>query len=210
MTDNASDQMSISPSSNRRSRSRSPRCQKPQDSDSDDMFVKTPEIKKDPGQIRLGGELEDSKGYYVPQVGEILLDAEVGQRYRINTIKGKGVFSCVVEVQNLETEEKSAIKVLRNNDIMLKSGEKEVKILRRLNSNDPHDRRHIVKLQGSFFFQGHLCIKFEALGMNLREVLLKYGNNAGLSLAAVKSFAKQGFIALYHIRNQQIIHADSN
>lgn len=209
MIGDTSDQMSISPKSRSRSRSRSPIHKKRfSSSSSDDMFVKTPEIQKNHGQIRLGGELEDTKGYYIPQVGEILLD--LSQRYKILAVKGKGVYSCVVEVQSLENGEKSAVKVLRNNEVMLKSGEKEVKILQKLHEKDPNDRRHIIKLQGSFTFQGHFCAKFELLGMNLREVLSKYGNNTGLSLAAVKSFARQGFIALFHIKSEQILHCDSN
>ena len=132
MGENDSDRMSISPRASIRSRSRSPIINKIRsisNSSSDDMFIKTPEIKKDPGQIRLGGDVEDNKGYYVPQVGEVLLDMDNRNRYKINTVKGKGVFSCVVEVQSMDTDEKSAIKVLRNNEVMLKSGEKEIKVL---------------------------------------------------------------------------------
>jgi serine/threonine-protein kinase PRP4 len=220
-----STEMSISPASqtNKRSRSRSPvksiedkDNKSPEwkknnsESDSDDMFTKTPEAKVERIQIRLGGEVEDTKGYYIPQVGEVLLDTQNRNRYKIISIKGKGVYSCVVEVQNMDSGEKSAIKVLRNNEIMLKSGEKEIKILEKLNLSDLNDRRNIIRLQGHFIFQGHLCIKFEPMGMNLRELITKYGSNTGLSLEAVRSFARQGFIGLYHLRSQKIIHSDSN
>lgn len=232
MSDSESEEMSISPRSVR-SRSRSPVVQKsiPESSSpettnskvpekpsmedldsesSDDMFIKTPEAIQEKVQIRVGGETEDTKGYYVPQVGELLFDASKSTRYKIVSVKGKGVFSCVIEVQNMETSERHAIKVLRNNDIMLKSGEKEIRIVTKLNNSDPNDRRHILRCQGSFFYQNHLCIKFEALGMNLRELITRYGSDDGLSLEAVKSFARQGFIALYHLRNEKIIHTDSN
>ena len=46
--------------------------------------------------------------------------------------------------------------------------------------------------------------------MNLRELLNRFGNDKGLSIEGVKSFARQGFIALYYLRLQKIIHADSN
>ena len=204
-------EMSISPKSKTiRSRSRSPIPSRKPSSSSDDMFIKTPQAKKDQVQIRLGGETEDTKGYYIPQVGEILLDTQKGCRYKINSVKGKGVFSCVVEVSNLDNNEKSAIKVLRNNDVMRKSGEKEIKILTKLNQSDPNDRRNIIRIQDFFNYQGHLCIKFENLAMNLRDLLNRFGATTGLSLEAVKSFARQGFVSLYHLKSQKIIHADSN
>lgn len=211
-----SDSMSISPQPDnpqapvprKRSRSRSP--VKQDSSDSDDMFVKTPEIDNEKIQIRVGGETQDQSGYYVPQVGEVLIDSENAVRYKILSIRGKGVFSCVVEVLCLENSQKFALKVLRNNEAMQKSGEKEVKVLQKLNSSDPSDRRHIIRIFGSFFFQGHLCIKFELLHMSLRDVLNKFGSENGLSLEAVRSFAKQGFIALFHLRSNKLIHTDSN
>jgi serine/threonine protein kinase len=43
--------------------------------------------------------------------------------------------------------------------------------------------------------------------MNLREVLKKFGG-IGLSIVAVRSFAKQMFIALHHLRQCGILHAD--
>jgi serine/threonine-protein kinase PRP4 len=176
------------------------------------MFSKTP-VPLDTstsGQVRIGGELEDTSGYYIPQVGELILDPTRSLRFRILSIRGKGVYSCVVEVQCLETREHFALKVLRNNEIMAKSGEKERKVLEKLNSADPNDRRHIIRLFGSFIHQGHLCLQYELMGLSLREVLQKYGSENGLSLEAVKSFARQGFIALYHLRTHKMIHSDSN
>ena len=220
--DSNSDSMSISPqpfdhqtppSPRKRSRSRSPIKEEPIDSNSvysDDMFVKTPEVDNEKTQIRVGGETQDTSGYYIPQVGEVLIDNEDEMRYKIASIRGKGVFSCVVEVQNLETGQKYALKVLRNNDIMQKSGEKEIKVLQKLNNSDPNDRRHIIQSFGSFFFQGHLCLKFELMGMSLRDVLNKFGAENGLSLEAVKSFSKQGFIALFHLKSNKLMHTDSN
>ena len=44
--------------------------------------------------------------------------------------------------------------------------------------------------------------------MNLREVLKKYGNNVGLHVKAVRSYAKQMLLALRLLRKCGIIHAD--
>jgi serine/threonine-protein kinase PRP4 len=44
--------------------------------------------------------------------------------------------------------------------------------------------------------------------MNLRDVVKKYGKDVGITLTAVKIYAKQLFVALKHLRNHKIIHAD--
>jgi hypothetical protein len=177
---------------------------------SDDMFIKTPEPAETTGQVRIGGELEDASGYYVPQVGEVILDNETNSRLKILSIRGKGVFSCVVEVENLENSSKLALKLLRSSEMMQKSGEKERKVLKKLNTSDPFDHRHIIRLFGSFIYSGHLCLKYELMFMSLREVLQKFGNPNGLSLKAVQSFSRQGFLALHHLKLHKMIHSDSN
>lgn len=44
--------------------------------------------------------------------------------------------------------------------------------------------------------------------MNLRELLKKYGNNVGLHLNAVRSYARQLLSALKLLKKCNIIHAD--
>jgi serine/threonine-protein kinase PRP4 len=44
--------------------------------------------------------------------------------------------------------------------------------------------------------------------MNLREVVKRYGRDVGLNLRAVRAYAQQMFIALNHLRKNNIMHAD--
>lgn len=44
--------------------------------------------------------------------------------------------------------------------------------------------------------------------MNLRELLKKYGNNVGLHMKAVRSYAQQLLLALKLLKKCNIIHAD--
>lgn len=44
--------------------------------------------------------------------------------------------------------------------------------------------------------------------MNLRELLKKYGNNVGLHLKAVRSYAQQLLLALKLLKKCNILHAD--
>lgn len=99
------------------------------------------------------------------------------------------------------------IKVIRSNDIMLKSGLKEVQFLKQLSDSDPMQRCHIVRLYATFIHRGHICLVFEPLYLDLRRVIRKYGG-IGLSLDAVRTYSFQMMLALRHLRNCSIIHGD--
>lgn len=81
-------------------------------------------------------------------------------------------------------------------------------ILKKLAGADPENRRHCVRLLSSFVYRNHLCLVFESLHMNLREILKKFGRNIGINLNAVRAYAKQLFIALKHLRNCGVLHCD--
>lgn len=89
-----------------------------------------------------------------------------------------------------------------------KAGMEELVILKKLAGADPEDKRHCVRFISSFKYRNHLCLVFESLHMNLREVLKKFGRNIGLKLTAVRAYAKQLFIALKHLRNCGVLHCD--
>lgn len=90
-----------------------------------------------------------------------------------------------------------------------KAGMKELAILRQLHDADPKGVRHIVQLERHFEHKSHLCIVFEHLSLNLREVLKKSGiRDVGISLQAVRAYAHQIFLGLDHLKRCKIIHAD--
>ncbi|KAJ6828106.1 serine/threonine-protein kinase prpf4B isoform X1 [Iris pallida] len=150
---------------------------------------------------------DDAEGYYSYRFGEVL-----DGRYEVIAAHGKGVFSTVVRAKDLKSgkgdPEEVAIKIIRNNDTMYKECLKELIILKKLGGADPEDKRHCVRFLSSFKYRNHLCLVFESLHMNLRAVLKKFGRNIGLSLAAVRAYAMQLFIALKHLRNCGILHCD--
>ncbi|KAF3767186.1 kinase-like protein [Cryphonectria parasitica EP155] len=154
---------------------------------------------------KAGGILEDDDkdGYYKLRPSEI-----VNGRYQIQSSLGKGMFSGVARATDITTRKLVAIKIMRNNDALKKGGFTEIAILQKLNSADPDNRKHIVKFERSFEHKGHLCMAFENLSLNLREVLKKFGNNVGINLVATKAYAHQIFLALGHMRKCSIIHAD--
>jgi serine/threonine-protein kinase PRP4 len=60
----------------------------------------------------------------------------------------------------------------------------------------------------SFEHAGHLCLVFEPMGSNLREVVKKVGGGLGINIDAVRSFSRQLFTALNHLLKCEILHAD--
>ena len=122
---------------------------------------------------------------------------------------GQGVFSNVVRSRDaVRGNREVAIKIIRNNEIMHKTGLKELEILKRLNDADPEDKFHCLRLYRHFFHKKHLCLAFESLSMNLREVLKKYGKHVGINLMAVRSYTAQLLMALKLMRKCNIVHAD--
>ncbi|CAD5231254.1 unnamed protein product [Bursaphelenchus xylophilus] len=147
---------------------------------------------------------DDEEGYYRVRVGEV-----IDNRYRVYGYTGSGVFGNVVRATDIRKKDrKVAIKIIRNNEIMRKTGMRELETLRKLNETDREDKFHCLRLYRSFNHHNHICLVFESLSMNLRELLKKYGNNVGLHMKAVRSYAQQLLMALKLLKKCSILHAD--
>ncbi|XP_021911478.1 serine/threonine-protein kinase prp4-like, partial [Carica papaya] len=192
-----------------------PKSERSDDMFCDDIFGESPAGVRKLGKgdglpiVRSGlhDNWDDAEGYYSYRFGE-LLDG----RYEVAAAHGKGVFSTVVRAKDLKAAngepDEVAIKIIRNNETMHKAGQSEVQILKKLAGADPENKRHCVRFLSSFKYRNHLCLVFESLHMNLREVLKKFGRNIGLKLTAVRAYAKQLFIALKHLKNCGVLHCD--
>lgn len=145
----------------------------------------------------------DKDGYYKLRIGEVL-----NGRYQVQTTLGRGMFSGVVRAVDITNNQPVAIKMMRNNDALRKGGFTEIAILQKINESDPEGRKHMVRFWRHFDHKGHLCMVFESLSLNLREVLKKFGNNVGINLNATRAYAHQIFIALAHMRKCGVVHAD--
>ncbi|KAJ1826260.1 U4/U6 small nuclear ribonucleoprotein prp4 [Coemansia sp. RSA 2599] len=147
---------------------------------------------------------DDPDGYYRMIVGE-LLDG----RYLVQSLLGQGVFSSVIKAVDKKNEDAPvAIKIIRQSEMMHKAGLKEQRILERLQTADPEGKMHVVRLLGSFVHRGHLCLCFELMSLNLREIVRKYGRNSGLSLQAVRIYGSQLLLALDLLRRCEVVHGD--
>ncbi|KAH6616556.1 dual specificity protein kinase-like protein pom1 [Boeremia exigua] len=153
---------------------------------------------------------DDPEGYYKIINNELVN----GGHYRMIKTLGRGVFANVAQAEEVSAgsnEERGrlvAIKMIRRNELMRKASQKEMDFLQKVNEADPHDKRHIVRLLGSFDHKGHLCIIFEHMSKNLRDLLKEETNGHGLALSAVRTYARQMFLGLQHLQNCQVIHLD--
>ena len=150
---------------------------------------------------------DDPDGYY-KLISNELVD---GGRYRIIKGLGRGVFANVAQAEEISGDANPrivAIKMIRRNDLMRRASQKEVDFLRKVNEADPQDKRHIIRLLGSFDHKGHLCIVFEHMSKNLRDLLKEETNGHGLTLSAVRIYARQMFLGLQHLQDCQVIHLD--
>jgi serine/threonine-protein kinase PRP4 len=139
----------------------------------------------------------------------VRIGEEMDGRYHIYGYTGQGVFSNVVRGRDSERmNQEVAVKIIRSNDMMHKSGLQELEILRKLNEADPDDRFHVVRLFRHFYYRNHLCLVFESLNMNLREVLKKYGRSVGLHIKAVRAYTQQLFMALKLMKRCKVLHSD--
>ncbi|OCH86177.1 kinase-like protein [Obba rivulosa] len=123
------------------------------------------------------------------------------------------MFAIVVRARVLQGEpgevgKEVAIKIVRCQESMYKAGMKEAQILNKLREADPEDKKHIVRLERTFEHRGHLCLVFESLSMNLRDVVKRFGKDVGLNIKAVRAYAHQLFLAMGLLRKCNIMHAD--
>ncbi|KAF7725941.1 hypothetical protein EC973_009178 [Apophysomyces ossiformis] len=132
----------------------------------------------------------------------------LNNRYHTLANLGRGVFSSVVKARDLETNEEVAIKMIRNNETMYKAGLRELNFLKKLMEADPENKKHVIRLQRHFEHRNHLCLVFESLSMNLRDVLKKYGKDVGINIKAVRIYAQQLFLSLSLLKKCNILHAD--
>lgn len=153
----------------------------------------------------IADEGDDSSGYYNVKVGETLHN----NRFIVKKILGQGVFSNVIHAQDRSRSNMDvAIKILRNNDLMYKTGVKEMSILKLINDTDPDNKYHCVRFLSNFMHRGHLCMVLESMSVDLRYILKKYGKHNGINMVALLSYSRQLLLALKLLKRIGIIHAD--
>ncbi|TIB82456.1 kinase-like protein [Wallemia mellicola] len=188
------------------------RSDTPDDDNEDDMFALSNEHltkkQKTTHNTTAGFTADgatDPEGYYATTLGEKLDNG----RYLVFAMLGSGMFSTVVRVKDSKADDKEyAVKIIRSQESMYKAAQKEITLLERLKELDEDDKKHVIRLERTFEHRGHLCIVFENLSMNLREILKKFGANVGINIKAVRAYAHQMLLALSLLKKANLMHAD--
>ncbi|XP_038586225.1 homeodomain-interacting protein kinase 1-like [Micropterus salmoides] len=140
----------------------------------------------------------DTSGASVPltapeiQAGQTLFGSSSG--YSILEFIGEGCFGKVAKCQNLATNERVAVKILKSDTDFIQDTEKEVSMLEIISVLNP-DHINVVKFFERFEHMGQTCLAFEMLDRNLYE-LLQERDWKPLSLKEIRPISKQVCIIL--------------
>jgi serine/threonine-protein kinase PRP4 len=181
-----------------------------------DMFAETPTgndaaAKRAASSATANGlqdNWDDTEGYYRAQGGEVI--SKEGRAYEVTDSLplGRGVFSTVMRAIRVDSGRPVALKIIRNNETMARAAQLEMTVLRKIAETDTEDKKHCIRMLDTFEHREHTIMVFEAMDMNLRQVLRKYGRNVGIHTEGVQVYAKQMALALKHLRNNGVLHAD--
>eukprot|EP00127_Corallochytrium_limacisporum_P007176 Clim_evm49s243 gene=Clim_evmTU49s243 len=147
-----------------------------------------------------------AEGFCDAREGDLIAD-----RYKVVETLGKGVFGAVYRVNDIKGSSESeelAVKIMRQGTSYRRTGERECKILEKLRDADEEGKSGCLRIYGQCEHQGHLCLIFELLGQDLRQLLREMGLSKGISLAAVRLYARQIFRALRLLHSCGFVHAD--
>ena len=135
---------------------------------------------------------------------EVLYSAT--SRYQVLEYLGKGTFGQVVKCWKQETSELVAVKILKNHASYARQGQVEVNILSRLGNENP-DAFNFVRAHDCFQHNGHTCLVFEMLQLNLYD-FLKQSKFQPMPLKHIRPILLQVLTTLLKLKSLRIIHAD--
>jgi len=145
---------------------------------------------------------DDDRGDYVWNLHD-----QVGFRYEILGVLGKGSFGQVLKCFDWKLNQLTALKIIRNKKRFHQQALVEVKLLQQLKQRDTDGSAAVVHVTDHFYFRSHMCITFEMLSINLYE-FIKNNKFQGLSLSLVRRIAVQLLHSLKFLKKQNIIHCD--
>ncbi|KAK0148321.1 Homeodomain-interacting protein kinase 1 [Merluccius polli] len=108
----------------------------------------------------------DGKDFSVSR-GDLMSTAS--SSYWVEGFLGEGAYGKVARCLKTATNERVAVKIIKNHPVLISTAIKEIAILRQLQVLDP-DRCGIVRWMGAFVHCPHICLEFELLAKSLLDV----------------------------------------
>lgn len=137
---------------------------------------------------------------------QIFKGSTLGRCHTVEAFLGEGGFGFVTKCRNTETGRTEAVKVNKNHPEVVCQAKLEISILKRLRCLDP-DTCNIVRWNGFFFDQEHICLNFELLDQSLRDYMADR-NYQGLSIRELSPVVHHLAISPSHLRLMGIVHVD--
>lgn len=152
--------------------------------------------------------VDDKDGHYIVREGEWISDPRGGeQRYKILSQLGQGTFGKVVECYDRQMKRYVAIKVIRAIQKYRDASQIEIRVLKTLSENDPHNENKCIHLLDTFSYRNHVCIVSELLGKSVFD-FLKDNQFNPFPPAHIWSFAQQLLKSVAFLHRLNLVHTD--
>lgn len=140
------------------------------------------------------------------QAGDIMGD------YKVTCQIGDGTSARVFDALDLRNDRRVCLKVVENDKDYFDQGLNEAKLLHYVNSRDPRNRAHVLRLFDFFYFREHLVLVTELLDHNLYDWSEHVRDSPSLptyfTLPRVQAIARQVLTACAHLHEHGVIHHD--
>ena len=144
--------------------------------------------------------------YYPYQIGEI-----IENKYAIINHISDGTFGRVLKIQDINTKEFYAIKILLEKEEIVKWWKYEKSFINKIKENDKENKSHCIRIIEDINFvkdgKKYYGFVFELLGLSLYEYI-KLNNFMGFNIVQIQQIAKQLLEGINLIHSLNIIHTD--
>lgn len=120
---------------------------------------------------------------------------------------GEGAFGKVVECIDRDTDERVAVKIMRDFECFREAARSEIAVLEEINRLDDDSRFACVRMLDRFDLGGHVCIVFELLGLSTFD-FQRLNGFLPFSVEQIRHMAFQIFTAVCFLHRNQLTHTD--
>uniref|UniRef100_A0A0N5CBI9 Protein kinase domain-containing protein n=1 Tax=Strongyloides papillosus TaxID=174720 RepID=A0A0N5CBI9_STREA len=146
---------------------------------------------------------DDKDGHLIYKDGDLILN-----RYKIQKTLGEGTFGKVVQVKDTKYGEREfALKIIKNVTKYREAAKLEINVLKKLAEKDPQGDHLIIHLKESFDYFGHICLKFELLGLSVFD-FLKANDYQPYPIDQARMIAYQLCYAVKFMHDNKLTHTD--
>ncbi|KAJ1566336.1 dual specificity protein kinase kns1 [Cladochytrium tenue] len=145
---------------------------------------------------------DDKEGHYI-----VVVNDELGQRYRIVRLLGQGTFGKVVQAYDKALEKYVAIKIIRAVQKYRDASRVEIRVLETLKHRDRDNKKRCIHLVTHFDHKNHVCIVFELMASSIYD-FLKSNSFCPFPLWQIQQFGRQLVEAVHFLHGNGLIHTD--